>query len=106
MTEARLLIGVDVGGTKTSVASMRGGAVGQPLVRPTERSSAEALLAQIVAQVREVAAGASPAAVGVGIPSVVEFATGRVRSSVNIPLQDVPAANRAQRSAWPAGVRR
>ena len=90
MTEARLLIGVDVGGTKTSVASMRGGAVGQPLVRPTERSSAEALLAQIVAQVREVAAGASPAAVGVGIPSVVEFATGRVRSSVNIPLQDVP----------------
>ena len=90
MTEAPLLIGVDVGGTKTSVASMRGGAVGQPLVRPTERSSAEALLAQIVAQVREVAAGASPAAVGVGIPSVVEFATGRVRSSVNIPLQDVP----------------
>jgi glucokinase len=90
MTEARLLIGVDVGGTKTSVASMRDGAVGRPLVRPTERSSAEALLAQIVAQVREVAAGASPAAVGVGIPSVVEFATGRVRSSVNIPLQDVP----------------
>ena len=90
MTEARLLIGVDVGGTKTSVASMRGGAVGQPLVRPTERSSAEALLAQIVAQVSEVAAGESPAAVGVGIPSVVEFATGRVRSSVNIPLQDVP----------------
>jgi glucokinase len=90
MSAARLLIGVDVGGTKTSVAAMRGGAVGQPLVRPTERSSAEALLAQIVAQVSEVAAGESPAAVGVGIPSVVEFATGRVRSSVNIPLQDVP----------------
>jgi glucokinase len=90
MTAARLLIGVDVGGTKTSVAAMRGGTVGQPLVRPTERSSAEALLAQIVAQVSEVAAGESPAAVGVGIPSVVEFATGRVRSSVNIPLQDVP----------------
>src|ERR1019366_1469840 len=29
-------------------------------------------------------------AVGIGIPSVVEFATGRVRSSVNIPLQNVP----------------
>jgi len=26
----------------------------------------------------------------VGIPSVVEFATGRARSSVNVPLQDVP----------------
>jgi glucokinase len=29
-------------------------------------------------------------AVGVGVPSVVEFATGRARSSVNVPLQDVP----------------
>src|SRR5207302_3250089 len=30
------------------------------------------------------------AAVGIGVPSVVEFATGRVVSSVNIPLTDVP----------------
>ena len=29
-------------------------------------------------------------AVGIGVPSVVEFATGRVVSSVNIPLADVP----------------
>jgi glucokinase len=89
MTAPRLLIGVDVGGTKTSVASMRGGVAGEPLVRPTERSSGEALLTQIVALVGELAAGETPAAVGIGIPSVVEFATGRVRSSVNIPLQDV-----------------
>ena len=84
MTAARLLIGVDVGGTKTSVASMRGGAVGQPLVRPTERSSAEALLAQIVAQVREVAAGASPAAIGVAALAEAHDAQGRldVRSLV------------------------
>ena len=90
MTASRLLIGVDVGGTKTSVASMRDGKVGDPVLRPTERSSAEALLAQIAALVGEVAAGEIPSAVGIGIPSVVEFATGRVRSSVNIPLQDVP----------------
>ena len=90
MTAARLLIGVDVGGTKMSVATLRGGATGQPLVAPTDRASAEALIAQIVAQVHEVAGGESPSAVGIGIPSVVEFATGRVRSSVNIPLQDVP----------------
>ena len=31
-----------------------------------------------------------PAAVGIGMPSVVEFATGLVRSSTNIPLADVP----------------
>ena len=29
-------------------------------------------------------------AVGVGVPSVVDFETGRIRSSVNIPLEDVP----------------
>ena len=29
-------------------------------------------------------------AVGIGVPSVVEFETGRVVSSVNIPLADVP----------------
>jgi glucokinase len=90
MSEQGLVIGVDVGGTKTSVAALRGGVTGPPLLRPTDRSSAAALIAQIVAQVFEVAAGEVPSAVGVGIPSVVEFATGRARSSVNIPLQDVP----------------
>ncbi len=47
------------------------------------------MIDQIVDQVRQVAGGRSPAAVGVGIPSIIEFATGRVRSSVNIPLHDV-----------------
>jgi glucokinase len=37
-----------------------------------------------------VAAGEPIQAVGIGVPSVVEFATGLVRSSVNIPLRDVP----------------
>jgi glucokinase len=90
MSEPSFVIGVDVGGTKTSVATLRGAATGKPLVRPTDRASAEALIAQIVEQVTAVAAGDSPAAVGVGIPSVVEFSTGRARSSVNVPLQDVP----------------
>ncbi len=84
------VIGVDVGGTKTSVARMRGGVVGQPLLRPTDLSGAEALIAQIVSQIAEVASGESPQAVGIGIPSVVEFATGRARTSVNVPLQNVP----------------
>ena len=84
------MIGVDVGGTKVSVAAMHGGTHGEPLVRPTDRSSTEALIAQFVSQVGEVAGGETPAAVGFGIPSVVEFASGRVRSSTNIPLADVP----------------
>ncbi len=90
MSAHSFVIGVDVGGTKTSVAALRGTATGEPLVRPTDRTSAEGLIAQIVAQVEAVAAGETPEAVGIGIPSVVEFATGRARSSVNVPLQDVP----------------
>jgi glucokinase len=80
-----LVIGVDVGGTKMSVATLGGPAV----LTPTDCASSSDLIAQIVDRVRKTAAGRSPAAVGVGIPSVIEFATGRVRSSVNIPLHDV-----------------
>ena len=86
MSEARLVIGVDVGGTKVSSATLHG----TPAVHPTDRSSTRALIDQLVAAVREVAGGETPAAVGFGIPSVVEFETGLVRSSTNIPLADVP----------------
>jgi glucokinase len=81
-----LVIGVDVGGTKISVAPL--GA--QAILTPTDCAGSADLIAQIVDQVRTAAAGRSLDAVGVGIPSVIEFATGRVRSSVNIPLHDVP----------------
>jgi glucokinase len=84
-----LIVGVDVGGTKVSVAALDGGRVGEPELHPTDTSSTESVIAQIVSAVRELAGGQELAAVGVGVPSVVEFATGRVRSSVNIPLRDV-----------------
>ena len=85
MTER--LIGVDVGGTKTAVAVLDGAVMGEPVTQPTETSSAEALIAQLVAAV---ATAGDAAAVGVAVPSVVDWETGRIRSSVNIPLQDVP----------------
>lgn len=81
-----LVIGVDVGGTKMSVAALGG----QSIQTPTDCASSAVLITQIVDCVRGAAAGRSPAAVGIGIPSIIEFATGRVRSSVNIPLHDVP----------------
>jgi glucokinase len=80
-----LVIGVDVGGTKISVAPLGAPAV----VTPTDCEGAAELIDQIVDQVRLAADGRLPDAVGVGIPSVIEFATGRVRSSVNIPLHDI-----------------
>ncbi|MDQ3722176.1 MAG: ROK family protein, partial [Actinomycetota bacterium] len=80
------LIGVDVGGTKTAVAVLDGTAMGEPVLEPTDTSSAETLIAQIV----EAAGAAGDAgAVGIAVPSVVDWETGRIRSSVNIPLQDV-----------------
>lgn len=78
---------MDVGGTKVSVAALENTVLSQPQVRPTEKSSPEALVDQLEQAVR----AAGPAgAVGIGIPSVVDFETGTARSSVNIPLQGVP----------------
>jgi glucokinase len=82
------LIGVDVGGTKVEVASLRGAELSEPVIAPTGRRDAEVLIDQIVSAVK---AQMTPdvSGVGVGVPSVIEFATGRVKSSVNVPLRDV-----------------
>jgi glucokinase len=84
---AQRLIGVDVGGTKVSVAVLEGGRLSDPTITPTDLSSSDALVDQLVAAIR----AAGPAtAVGIGVPSIIDFATGTARSSVNIPLQGVP----------------
>jgi len=83
---SRRLIGVDVGGTKIAVAVLDGATLQSPLVEPTDCSSGAKLVDQLVRAVRAVG---EARAVGVAVPSVVDFATGRVRSSVNVPLQDV-----------------
>jgi len=82
-------LGIDVGGTKVAAAALVGGRLGEPLVRPTDTASTDALVEQIVASVEAVRTP-DARAVGIGVPSVVEFATGRIRASVNIPLADVP----------------
>jgi glucokinase len=80
------LIGVDVGGTKISVAALDGSVLGEPNVTPTDTRSAAHLLDQLT----ELIGAMGPArSVGVAVPSVVDFATGRVRASVNVPLADV-----------------
>jgi glucokinase len=82
----RRLIGVDVGGTKIAVALLDGTTLLEPVLQPTDTGSTDALVAQLVAAVRS---AGDVAAVGVAIPSVVDWTTGRIRYSVNIPLQDV-----------------
>src|ERR1700745_556502 len=84
---AQRLIGVDVGGTKVSVAVLEGGALSDPHTPPTDLSSSDALVEQLVDAIQ---AQGPATAVGIGVPSVIDFATGTARSSVNIPLQGVP----------------
>jgi glucokinase len=81
------LIGVDVGGTKISVAVLEGSLLHEPRIRRTDTSDGPHLLDQLVEAIRE--AGAARA-VGVAVPSVIDFASGRVRASVNVPLADIP----------------
>ena len=83
------VIGVDLGGTKVIAALLKGNDLGESALKPTDLSSADALLDQLVAVV-ESAREEDLDAVGVGVPSIVDFATGRVVTSTNIPLQDVP----------------
>src|SRR3954453_18241703 len=81
------LVGVDVGGTKVAVAVLEDGRLGDARVRPTEKDSSDALVDQLVEAIEE----QLPAdAVGIGVPSVVDFEKGMARSSVNIPLEKVP----------------
>jgi glucokinase len=86
---SRHLIGVDVGGTKLSVATLQAGRLEARHVLPTAAASAGALIDEIAAAV-ETVRSRETAAVGIGVPSVVEFATGRVKWSVNVKLVDVP----------------
>jgi glucokinase len=82
------VIGVDLGGTKVAVAPLHGRDFGDSLLLPTDRSGSVALIDQLVAMVNRVRTD-DLEAIGIGVPSIVEFETGRVVSSVNIPLKDV-----------------
>jgi glucokinase len=82
-------IGVDVGGTKIAVAVLEGGELSESVITPTNQASQDALVTQIATAI-EGAMGPDVRAIGIGMPSIIEFATGRILSSVNIPLHDIP----------------
>jgi glucokinase len=86
-----VVLGVDVGGTKVAVAAVEGVAATHAAEHPTVTVSADALLDGVEHVVRGVIdAAGEPEAIGVGVPSQIEFATGTVETSVNIPLTGVP----------------
>lgn len=87
---AQRCIGVDIGGTKVAAAVLDGGSLSTPHTAPTVTSATDALLDQLTEVILAAADGDANALVGIGCPSVVDFATGTARSSVNVPLTDVP----------------
>jgi glucokinase len=85
-----VVLGVDVGGTKVAVAAVEGVAASHAAEHATVTSSTDALLDGVEHVVREVMREAGqPEAIGVGVPSQIDFATGTVETSVNIPLAGV-----------------
>ena len=82
-------MGVDVGGTKIAVAVLEGGELTESTVTPTNQASQDALVEQLVTAIEE-SMGPSVRAVGIGMPSIIEFKTGKILASVNIPLHDIP----------------
>jgi glucokinase len=89
---AQRVIGVDLGGTKIAAAVVgEAGEVEHRVELPTPVESQDALIDAIAGVVAEVG-GDGYAAVGVGVPSLLDRKTGTVVGSVNIPLRDVPLA--------------
>jgi glucokinase len=82
-------IGLDVGGTKIASATLSDGVLSESRLVETSIEDRDKLIDQLVAAI-DALRDDDVRAVGVGVPSVVDFATGRIRSSVNIPLEDVP----------------
>jgi glucokinase len=85
-----VVLGVDVGGTKVAAAAVEGVTASHAKEHPTVLASADALLDGVEHVVREVIREAGePDAIGVGVPSQIDFAAGTVVTSVNIPLTGV-----------------
>jgi glucokinase len=85
------VIGVDVGGTKVAAARIDGAECVHHVEEPTHLDSSDGLIEQIEQIVKQVIEGqGEPQAVGVGLPSQIDFASGTVVASVNIPLEGVP----------------
>jgi glucokinase len=82
-------IGLDVGGTKIASATWCDGVLSEGALVETAIADRDRLIEQLVEAVGTLR-DHEVRAVGVGVPSVVDFESGRIRSSVNIPLADVP----------------
>jgi glucokinase len=94
------VVGIDLGGTKVATAvlrdvpadrgSLRNATLEEHGQEPTDLSDGDKLVDQLVSVAQQAAGDGQLDAVGIGVPSIVEFATGRVKASANIPLANLP----------------
>src|SRR5215210_5015936 len=82
-------IGLDVGGTKIASATLEDGKLTTRELVKTDVSDSDALVGQLLELIDHLRSDHA-VAVGVGLPSIIEFETGRIAHSVNIPLADLP----------------
>lgn len=89
---ATRVIGIDAGGTKLLAGLVDGDlTVHRRVLRRWRGEDTDGVLDVLVGAIAELRAGAGDvAAIGVGIPSQVDFERGRSVSSVHLPLWDVP----------------
>ena len=101
---SEVTVGIDVGGTKVAAVRLEGMEIAERLVEPTDKSSGEALVSQIVRLANSLKTPETTG-VGAGIASEVEWKTGRVIGSVNIPLADLAVRDLlAQGTGLPAAI--
>ena len=83
-------IGLDVGGTFLKGARIDGsGRILNRLHEPIRKSSPKEILDQFATAVEALEArGGASAAVGIGLPGIVEMTKGRVRGAPNVPVLD------------------
>ena len=102
MTAPGLVVGVDIGGTKTAIlvcepdGTVRARSVAPTAVGAPERA-ADAIASLVSAALEQAAATpADVAALGVGVPGRVDRALGRVTLAVNLDWHDLPLGPRLE----------
>ena len=102
---ANRVIGVDLGGTKIAAGLVdRSGKVESLREVATPASSEEAVVGAIGDAIAGLV-GEDVAAIGLGVPSTIDQASGTAVSSVNIPLTDVPLRRLiGERFGLPCGI--
>ena len=103
--EANRVIGVDLGGTKIAAGIIdRSGKI-ESLRETSTPTSSEDVVVRAIGDAVAGLVGDGIAAIGLGVPSTIDQASGTAVSSVNIPLTDVPLRTLiGERFGLPCGI--